>query len=362
MRHFFFALIVVMCAGISSQAVAEPSGVLASAQPGYSWSFPADHGAHESFETEWWYFTGQLFVDGDTPFRDAARYGFQLTFFRRSTIVNGAITSDLLAHAALTDIREGKTYLATRQGGALLGMAGVRTNGLDVWSGEWIAVAQDKGLQLRFDLPGGERPLRVSLHVEDFSAVWLQGDRGYSRKGACATCASNYYSIPRLNLGGEVVDDEGTHAVRGLGWMDHEFMTNTLDADQVGWDWMGLMFRDGRELMVFRLRDARGGTSYMSGTLRLGSVERMLSRDDFSIEPVGEGVKVASGARYPLAWRVRVPKHNVDTVVRARVPQCEIGESASALAPRYWEGPVASADESALGYLEMTGYAGKVQL
>ena len=39
-------------------------------------SFPADHGPHPDFRTEWWYYTGNL----KTP---AGRHvGFQLTFFR----------------------------------------------------------------------------------------------------------------------------------------------------------------------------------------------------------------------------------------------------------------------------------------
>lgn len=361
MKHFLFAIVVVMSLGHSVIGRAEPD-LLTAAQPGYAWSFPADHGAHQSFETEWWYFTGQLFREGAVPFQAAPSFGFQLTFFRRSKIVNGAIVSEMLAHGALTDIRDGKTYLATRPGGAMLGIAGARVGGLDVWSGEWFAVDRESSLRLSFDLPGGSQAIRVQLQVDDVGSPWFQGDRGYSRKGACQTCASNYYSIPRLNLVGEVTVGERTESVRGLGWMDHEFMTNTLAADQVGWDWMGLMFKDGREVMVFRLRDSQGGTSYMSGALRHAGVERALSAGEFSLEPVGDPVGVESGARYPLAWRVRVPEGGIDVVVKARVSQCEIGERGSASTPRYWEGPVAANDESVIGYLEMTGYAGRVKM
>ena len=38
--------------------------------------FPADHGPHPSFRTEWWYVTGNL------TSADARDYGFQLTIFR----------------------------------------------------------------------------------------------------------------------------------------------------------------------------------------------------------------------------------------------------------------------------------------
>ena len=38
--------------------------------------FPADHGPHPEFRTEWWYYTGNLAT------AEGRRFGFQLTFFR----------------------------------------------------------------------------------------------------------------------------------------------------------------------------------------------------------------------------------------------------------------------------------------
>ncbi|RMD75301.1 MAG: carotenoid 1,2-hydratase, partial [Chloroflexi bacterium] len=40
--------------------------------------FPADHGPHPTFQTEWWYYTGNLTAE------NGRRFGFQLTFFRRA--------------------------------------------------------------------------------------------------------------------------------------------------------------------------------------------------------------------------------------------------------------------------------------
>ena len=37
-------------------------------------AFPADHGSHREFRTEWWYFTGNL----ETP--EGRHFGFELTF------------------------------------------------------------------------------------------------------------------------------------------------------------------------------------------------------------------------------------------------------------------------------------------
>ncbi len=41
-------------------------------------AFPADHGPHEDYQTEWWYYTGNLTAD------TGEHFGYQLTFFRRA--------------------------------------------------------------------------------------------------------------------------------------------------------------------------------------------------------------------------------------------------------------------------------------
>ena len=47
------------------------------ALPGYRYEFPRDHFNHPEFQTEWWYYTGNVRA------RDGHRYGFELVFFRR---------------------------------------------------------------------------------------------------------------------------------------------------------------------------------------------------------------------------------------------------------------------------------------
>jgi len=329
------------------------------AAPGYAWSFPRDHAPHPGFQTEWWYYTGHLFAEGSEPFRDAPLYGFQLTFFRRSDVPGNQSNSEYLAHAALTDIRAGTTTLSIRKGGALLGAAGADPKTLEVWSGDWLAELVNNTQVLRFS-PDKQRSVRLIGKVA--SPPWLQGEQGYSRKGACDSCASHYYSLPRMPLTGEVRTASGITPVVGFGWMDHEFMSNTLQADQVGWDWLGLMMKDGRSLTVFRLRDARGGTSFASASIMSATGSESVIAHDISLAPSDEWRSSRSGAAYPTHWRVQIPSQSIDVVVKARVSDCEIGDGGSDLEPRYWEGPVSSSDESVIGYLEMTGYAGKVEL
>ena len=67
--------------------------------------FPEDHGPHPDFQTEWWYFVGNLDTD------DGRHFGFELTFFRRAlTPTLGVRESDwatnqvYFAHFAISDI------------------------------------------------------------------------------------------------------------------------------------------------------------------------------------------------------------------------------------------------------------------
>src|SRR5262249_2525342 len=49
----------------------------AKAEAPIPFEFPNDHGPHFDFQTEWWYYTGNL----NSPAGD--HYGYQLTIFRR---------------------------------------------------------------------------------------------------------------------------------------------------------------------------------------------------------------------------------------------------------------------------------------
>lgn len=338
------------------------------AQGGYAWSFPRDHGSHPYYQTEWWYYTGQLYEENQQAFRDKPQYGFQLTFFRRTdSLVSGA-ASEYMAHAAITDMAAGTTYFSSRIGGGALGISMTSPDSLAAVSGDWIVDPMGEGLMLRFTLPSPaqQKPLEISMRTAELPPVWFQGDNGVSRKASCDGCASMYYSMPRIAVQARLVSGEEQRDLRGIAWMDHEFMTNSLGKSQVGWDWFGLMLKDGRSLMLFQLRNDSGGKDFSSGGIRSGETTRALRENEFELAPLEYWRSPTSGAKYPIAWRVKVPKDGIDVIVKARVEQCEIGSSSHGSAGdkasvRYWEGPVATADESVLGYLEMTGYGGTIR-
>src|ERR1700729_3656298 len=80
------------------------------AMPGYRYAFPRDHFNHPEFQTEWWYYTGNVAT------AEGGRFGFELTFFRqgvnREPHSTGVwdVNDVWMAHLALTDLI-GERYL-----------------------------------------------------------------------------------------------------------------------------------------------------------------------------------------------------------------------------------------------------------
>ena len=318
------------------------------ALPGSRYDFPRDHFAHEDYRTEWWYYTGNV--------QDAKgrRRGFELVFFRqgvrRGESANESAwrMDDLyLAHAAVTRVNENQFHYAERLNRAGPGVAGISFSDRRIWNGNWQA--QWKGEQQKLDVVAAD--FRFSLDLEPVKAFVIHGLNGVSQKAEGAGRASHYVSYPRLRVTGEV---DGT-GVTGEAWMDHEWFTQQLDTAQRGWDWFSAQFDDGTELMLFDLRRKDGKTDpYSSGTWidKTGKARHLTVRD-FELSPREYWVSPKNGARYPIAWRLRVPVANLDVTCRAAIPGQELATKANS----YWEGAVVySGSHTGRGYLEMTGY------
>ena len=141
-RHLRYLLLLA-----SSLAVVVPGLAGDTAQEfrlateGYRYAFPRDHGAHEEFRTEWWYYTGQVTTKDGRPF------GYELTFFRRGmpreqtrTLPSQwAVTHLYMAHFAISDLRKNRFHYTDRMSRAGLGKAGAAQDRLHAWIDRWSA-------------------------------------------------------------------------------------------------------------------------------------------------------------------------------------------------------------------------------
>ena len=324
--------------------------------------FPADHGSHPEFRTEWWYFTGNLAT------AEGRHFGFELTFFRYAVGPAAAQREGTsawradqvwMAHFAITDT-QGKRFIArerlTREA---LGLAGAAAEPLHVWVEDWSLTGEGRGDDLRVQLAARDDVTALSLGLASTVPRVAQGDSGLDVKGAGTGNASYYYSVPRLAAEGEVTIGGESFEVTGTAWLDREWSTSSLEPGTVGWDWFALHLSDGSNLMFYRLRTESGGVSPFSGGTLVAADggRRRLAAQDVRLMAVDEWTSAATGVRYPIAWRLEVPGSAIELAIRPYLDDQEL-----ALSVRYWEGAVHAEGRGPLGpltaqgYLELAGY------
>jgi len=346
-------------------AVAERESETGRVLPGYGFEFPRDHFAHPSFDSEWWYYTGNVST------ASGRHFGFELTFFRRARTLEIREPSawDLdqvwLAHFTITDTREERFVVDERINRSGPGIAGADPEKRRIWNGnwsvEWRPGDEDRPTQVLTAM-NREAALRLTL-VPRKPAV-AHGRDGVSRKVAGDPRAvSHYLSFTRLEAAGTVSIGGDEFAATGLAWMDHEFFSDYPLEDKVGWDWMSIQLDDGADLMLFGLRDAEGGYgSDTTGTLvDAEGGARRIEFGGVTLHPGRRWRSPATGAEYPVEWRVEVPDLDLRLDVRPRIDGQEV-HTEGGLLPVYWEGAVVVSGErqgrpvAGAGYLEMTGY------
>lgn len=335
------------------------------ATEGYRYEFPHDHGSHESFRTEWWYYTGNLTTNNGRTF------GYQLTFFRRGMPADQvktlpskwSITQLYLAHFAVSDLSKGQFHYAEKISRAGLGKAGAEPDHLRVWIDRWRAdspATQPDHHQL--EATEGEIALQLNLSPE--KPLVIHGNNGISRKGTEAGQASHYYSFTRLATTGKLTIGKESFDVTGNSWMDHEFGSADLGADLVGWDWFSVQLDNHTELMLYRLRHADGSAAPVSsGTfIDRDGKSHHLSIGDFTLEPSSYWTSPTSKARYPQKWRLTIPSRQLSLELIPLMAEQELTTTKSTQVT-YWEGAIevsGVAGDSKVkghGYMELTGYA-----
>jgi predicted secreted hydrolase len=261
----------------------------------------------------------------------------------------------------VAEVGRGTMRFAQRVRRIAAGMAGAREDDLNLFLDDWEMRLLPSGA-ITFIADDRDSGTALTLELEPGKPLLLQGENGLSRKGPEPGNASVYVSFTRLAARGRLTLDGRERAVQGEAWFDHEWGTSQLGAGVVGWDWLGLRLADGRELMLYRLRNADGSAAPQSaGNLveRDGTTHR-LAVSDFTLEPLSWWTSPRTGARYPARVRVRVPAVGLDLEVRPEIADAELDARAST-GTIYWEGPVAVAGTATgEGYLELTGYAGSM--
>jgi predicted secreted hydrolase len=365
------ALLLTALAGQYNPPIKTQDG-FAVPQPGHRFEFPRDHGSHPEFAIEWWYLTGHLYGEQNR------RFGFQATFFRRTGPLSTNTVDQTgpmalfgqgelhLAHMALLDVR-GQRFIHEERLNRAGWDAAASSQTLDVRNGNWsLRLATNKANTVLL-LHGSVRAeAAFTLELTPVKPLVTFGSDGVSRKGAGPTAASYYLTFPRLEASGQVTLQAHPEAVRGQVWMDHEISSSQLDRDQAGWDWAGIQFNDGREIMAYRMRKKDGRTDAFS-TLAWVDQQSALTNfgpDRFTWSAGRTWKSRSTGAVYPVETKLTTtdPASGQPATFTLE-PLFSDQELNGALGEvSYWEGACRvlndKGKEIGSAYLELTGYGG----
>jgi predicted secreted hydrolase len=364
----FWLAMLVVCA-----ATAADAPLWRTAAPGYVWEFPRDLAAHPGYKTEWWYITGHLTAQDDPM---AEPMGYQLTFFRiglepragREQKTAWDPNDLVMAHAAVTDPATGTHTFSEViwRTAPFLGGFGAPGDTTLAWcrapagtDADWKLEFDGATLRLRArDDAGG---LRYDLRCTPSRPVVLHGQNGFSPKTGDGKSGSLYFSHTRMITEGEVYREGRPVKVRGRSWLDREIFTSTLAAEQKGWDWLAVGLKDGRDLMLYRLRDQKGAENFALGTLVApDGAASPLPGDHWDLEPLEWWTSPETESRYPVKWKLSVPGSGLTLLLQAVLPDQENVSQRTGI--HYWEGAVTvhpwenPGTLLGRGFVELTGY------
>ena len=309
--------------------------------------FPDDFGAHHGYRIEWWYVTANL---KDDQGRD---WGVQWTLFRSAQRPGpeqaGWDSPNVwMGHAGLNGPIGHRSAETLARGG--IGQAGVDAQPFQAWIDDWRLESRDGENMDRLLMQAGGADFTYRLNLDSEGPLVAHGDRGYSEKSGQGQ-ASYYFSQPFYRVAGEIEHAGERVRVTGSAWLDREWSSQPLSAEQKGWDWFSLHLGNGAKLMLFQVRQT-AGAPYRAGTWIAADGTATALRNDQIRLTEQTWTRQDNGKRVPTQWRVQVPDHNVDVQAEAIEAQSWMGTSFP-----YWEGPVRlTGAPGGRGYLEMTGY------
>ncbi len=333
------------------------------ALPGWNYRFPEDHGVHPDFKTEWWYITGNLRDDAGREF------GSHLTFFRQGVRENDGrehsrfvINDFKFAHFAISDLRSQQFHFQQKVSRGAFGEAGCGAAGRLAWIDDWSLDAQADG---SFLLKANSNDSALELRVEPARPPVIHGENGVSQKATGVGRASHYYSFTRMKTTGWIDVKGRRSAVSGESWFDHEWATNQLTAEQAGWNWFSIQLSDGTELMLYQMRLKDGGIDpNSSGTfVDRDGASTHLARDDYKLTALEFWKSKATGANYPIKWRLEIPSLKIELLISTPLESQELVVKPIA----YWEGAIridgtrGGTPVNGHGYMELTGYSGQLR-
>ena len=303
-------------------------------------NLPRDLYAHKDVQTEWWYYTGHAET------KDRKRFGFELVFFKRRTDLDklGIVPLRLLgnpiyfAHFAITDYENEKFSYSHRKSsnGTFDSPASASENHFHLRLGDW-SIRESNGNHVLRAAIREDITFEATLSPKKKFILNGKNKDGVSYKDENE--ASRYFTCPRMDLEGDITQNDETEHFFGSAWMDREFGTWTPTENQKGWDWFSIQLDNETELMCYQLRNSLNAVSpYSSGVFVDKNGEfTPLSAKEFTIKPTGYWKSQRTKTTYPSGWKIKVEKYNLNLSVTPIIEDQELDTRGTTMIV-YWEG------------------------
>lgn len=295
---------------------------------------PKDHGLHKD-PIEWWYWTAQGTTDQGRPI------ALMFALFKGSIF---GLANLYFAHWFVTDTK--KSVFKPRFNVFWKGLEdkGLKNGALDAKSGHDFRMMQYSDGNYLIKTPDFELKLKPS------KPAMMVGGSGFVD---LKTSTTYYYSLPRLETKGYIVQGGKKHGFQGLAWMDHQWSPVTMNTEHA-WTWFSFQLSDGTDLQCFeygRTKRTRLATvSWPDG--------KQSSHHEVILRHSGKLWKSkVSEAKYPLDWNISIPSAGIEIHCRPKNNEQEMIHGPF----RYWEGPltaegtVKGTKVAGNGFLELNG-------
>jgi predicted secreted hydrolase len=319
--------LLLLLMGLTAAASSAQAAAAGRTGSGAAVRLPRDDAPHQT-PNEWWYFSGHLTAVDSAG--HVHQYGFEYVTFQFLGIAPEPVYIGNLSVSDLT--RRQFVYSAQEDSYA----TPATTNSFDLHTGAWTMRGGGRRDVLHAALPGYD----VQLRLRSTERPALHGDHGIIPFGPFGTSA--YYSRTALSTTGSIVDHGVAMRVVGVSWMDHRWGAFDF-ASGGGWDWFSVQLTDGRQYMLYFIRDSTGRIVQTVGTEvaahhNVGTRVTHLAPATFGERALGSWHSDVTQITYSSGWQVRVPGGSL-TISPDLVDQELDLRTIQGVA--YWEGDVA---------------------
>ena len=326
----------------------------------WDFQFPADHGSHGEYRTEWWYLAGTLQDErGNYLGVQFVLMRIGLTAASQTRLSHWATPEIYAGLFSISDPYEDRLRAEGRVSRAALGLAGTATEPARLWIENWRLEQIDtkgRAMDLKTHVVTGDLKLDLALS-NTLPLIDANDLRGQDSE---ESTPFQFYLQPLLRAEGSLRIGGQRAAVSGTLSMEHAWGELPLPGSPVARDRFTLYLDDGLVLICVRTHRVDGSGTPATTGLLIGNNEgpMVLSGTEIMLDPVEHWTSASSGRRYPVRWALRIPDQGIKLEL---IPYWQ-DQEASIWTP-FWAGPArlqgSAAKTVGTGFMQLNGYNGQ---